>query len=537
MANFRPVENFGNISVYNNLSGVRIVGDDPSNGTGNGTNNGTNNGTSNLPFPLLPPPGDPTSFGDGFGQTWISTTKPEYLDPYSGWNHVQTWLPVPDRMGAVYDSGGLAGSSQTWIAPWFLLPEEGSETSKVALPTAIRQLLSWNREKYTDFNKFADHDSYLTLEEMPPTERYCVVESVSIRPRNDIVDTQHEKLAFDTTTESSFGLMGYAGVPDVGVGVAGRAMKMLNHVDGDDVITERQNTFPSIRGQWWEVELKLVPDKFTNRMGYRYCAIEIKPTTRMGSLKNVPLGIIPTGPDGNPNFDISDVEIWSTTLGDYGKSTYIDALTTGFPYREGQIEVVMRYPWVSIQRLMRAGPIGNPGQLTIDIEAPPLTPGQEPPTPTDPTTVTTNPHDMWPGMFLGTVNTDPFLGFPRGRVLYTSAELEESVSPVTGQLGYAVSNHFVINTGMEWNQSRYFPKDSIADQMVAIQPDLTPTFATGYMVMLKPGNTNIIYKYVPAGEFEAKAVYPYPYRDWKYLAYYGRVGHVDVFDPITSNEA
>jgi hypothetical protein len=249
----------------------------------------------------------------------------------------------------------------------------------------------------------------------------------------------------------------------------------------------------------------------------------------MESIKNIPIGIVPTDIYGNPDFKLVDAER-------DGDSSLIDNVTVGFPLREGQIEVVMTYPWVSLKDLLKAGPIGNPTQIP-DLET------------GDFIFESVNPHNMSPGQFLGTVNTDPFLGFPRGRVLYSAAEIEEARSPVTGEVGYKVSNHFMVNTLMEWNQVRYMPKNKDADAIGEIEGDMTPSWPTGFMVLMdKSKGSNIIYKFLmnKGDGLKGHAIYPYPYRDWENsgqdpakgsLIYYGRINETDQFNPFESNKA
>ncbi len=466
-------------------------------------------------YSLRPPPGDPSDAGDGVGGNYDIPGSDLYLNPYYGETHLSAWFPNPERSGMSYGDQGIEGSTQVWIAPYWTLALDGEW---VPLPVALRQLMSWNREKYQRFNRFADH--YLVLDNswIPPTENYMVPVRVTARPRIDMPNTALEEAYQKFGEPTSYGIVGYAGLEDSGEGFSADVFEATRLKDRYGQALPEQNTFPSICGQWWEVEVQFAPDKYYNRFGYRYCKIDVKPTTRLESIKNLPLGIVPTNSSGNPNFDIVDAE-------NTGKSDYIDTTTTGFPVREGQIEIVMSYPWVSIRDLLEAGPIGNPDQLP-KAEGGDLTFGS------------LNPHNMSPGQLLGTVNSDPFLGFSRGRVLYSAAEIEESRSPVTGNVGYRVSNHFLVNTMMEWNQVRYMPKDKSADVQEAISSDMTPTWPTGFMVLMdKSKGSNIIYKYRVANSERVQAIYPYPYREWSKLAYYGRINTVDPFDPTTSDKA
>jgi len=344
-------------------------------------------------------------------------------------------------------------------------------------------------------------------------------------------NTKLEELYQKYGEPTSYGMFGYAGIANYGEGFSADYYALAKLTDGYGNNLPEQNTFPSVLGQWWEVEIQFAPDKYFNRFGYRYCKIDMKPTTRMESIKNLPLGIVPTNDEGNPNFALVDAEKG-------GKSEYIDNVTVGFPLREGQIEVIMTYPWVSIEDLLKAGPVGNPTQIP-DLEGGNFFYDS------------VNPHNMSPGQFLGTVNTGSFLGFPRGRVLYSAAEIEEARSPVTGQVGYRVSNHFMVNTLMEWNQVRYMPKNEDADILDRIQDDMTPSWPTGFMVLMdKSKGANIVYKFLidgpNGGPKKGHAIYPYPYRDWENkdadpdkgsLLYYGRVNSTDPFDPRQTNKA
>jgi len=453
---------------------------------------------------LLPPPGDPSSIGSGFGPTGSIAPFLRWLDPEVSLRHTASWWPDPSRASLGYGSQGVDGSSQVWIAPWVVADSNGTP---VFLPMALRQLLSWNRERYQAVNRFADHDIDNPNDPAVfPTERYNVVQKIDLKPRLDISDVKLEEMAFSLGGISSTGLLGYAGLPELGVGYGAEVFQKIRYFAPDGSPLPRQQTFPSIRGQWWEVTLQFAPDPYVNRFGYRYCSIEIKPNTRLESFKHLPMGVVPTGADGNPNFSLVDAE-------NGGDSSLIERLTTGFPLREGQIEIVMRYPWVSAERLLRAGPIGNSEQIGAVGLAP------------------VNPFNMPPGQLLVTVNRDAFLGFTRGRVLYVSAEIEEAASPVTGRLGYRVSNHFIVNVNREWNQSRYSPPKAGVLNMAPIQADMTPTWGTGFMVMLDPAkSTNTIYKFVAPPAVQAQAVYPYPYRDWSGLVYYGSLGDGQVFE-------
>jgi hypothetical protein len=481
--------------------------------------------TKDVTYEMAPPPGDPKDAGEGVGHYFPEDTGDIYLDPYYGAAHLANWFPSPDRVGLVYGEQGVESSSQTWIAPFWVFADNGEW---VPLQVPLRQLMSWNREKYQQFNRFADHPVVMDGTSYP-TENYMVPIRLTAKPRIDMPNTKLEELYQKYGEPTSYGMFGYAGIQEYGEGFAADYFRMTRFTDGSGNPLPEQNTFPSILGQWWEIEIQFATDKYFNRFGYRYCKIDIKPTTRMESIKNIPIGIVPTDVDGNPNFKLVDAE-------KDGDSSLIDNVTVGFPLREGQIEITMTYPWVSINDLLKAGPIGNPTQIP-DLEGGNFI------------FEAVNPHNMSPGQFLGTVNTGPFLGFPRGRVLYSAAEIEEARSPVTGEVGYKVSNHFMVNTLMEWNQVRYMPKDKNADVLNDIEPDMTPSWPTGFMVLMdKSKGSNIIYKFLmnKGDGLKGHAVYPYPYRDWENvkndpekgsLVYYGRVDTTKPFNPFESTKA
>jgi hypothetical protein len=220
-----------------------------------------------------------------------------------------------------------------------------------------------------------------------------------------------------------------------------------------------------------------------------------------------------------------------------GKPEWIQPISTGFPVREPQITFKVSYPWVSLKDLLKAGPIGNPGQLDLNSTtgfagevSPLLTPE---------------------GLYIGCVNKKSFLGYSRGRVLYNSAEITESTSPITGKIGYEISHEFIVNPNMEWNQTRYTGDyqpipDSVAKwysrkaapatvafNVNEVPADTsTPSFNTGYVVQMLPAaGGRRVFRVKMAGADDFQAVYPYPYKEFKNLLYYGMVGDKVQFDP------
>jgi hypothetical protein len=292
--------------------------------------------------------------------------------------------------------------------------------------------------------------------------------------------------------------------------------------------------------------------------------MEVQPSLRMESLKNIPMGVVPTDKTGNPDFNAIDPGYaFDPTFTDprpnaggvsaKGRSDWIQILSTGFPVREPQITIRLTYPWVSLKDLLNYGPIGNPAQLDA-AEANRI--------------ATIGPMQIPQGLYLGCVNRDSFLGYSRGRVLYNSAEVSESVSPVTGKIGYRVMHEFLINPNMEWNQTRYtgdYEPYLTPDKFYLKEVDPTsigqdsafsfsnldqynPSWKTGFVVQLqgRTGNERVyrikssINGSTPSGY---QAVYPYPYKQLNDLLYYGLDNEVSKtsdgkmkFDPFDTKE-
>lgn len=546
------------------------------------------------PWPIDPPTPRP---GVGNVQSVEKLIKPpdEPTDVFVGAlssqivkSHTKYWFPDMTGWRVTYGEHGLENCQQTWIAPWYVKPDpsykdpkQENTSSFFDLNWAIRQLLSWNRERYDHYNAFWDSPSASTTEiegyhsftQGWNSYRKLVVTGIELVPRPDLMDTASDRasvvdgnlptlgvmsrsqLDIDNWSESNDASLDYLGY----VEYMQQQLRVIGTANPDSEKKSWQQRFPRIRSQYWQVNLTWGPDPYINRYGIRYAKMEIQPSLRMESLKNVPMGVVPTDQYGQPAFSSVDPghkfdpefydERKGVAIGTFakGRSDWIQGVSTGFPVREPQVTIRLTYPWVSLENLLKYGPIGNPAQLKTD-EADRL--------------ASVGPMMIPEGLYLGCVNKDSFLGYSRGRVLYNSAEVSESVSPITGKIGYRVMHEFLINPNMEWNQTRYTgdyepymnPKDFYLKEVdpLSVGHDSIfqfangqsgPSWKTGFVVQLqgRTGNERV-YRIKSNKDTGYKAVYPYPYKQLNDLLYYGldntvkKDGETVIFDPFDTKE-
>lgn len=362
------------------------------------------------------------------------------LDPAILQNLSCNWIPdMNQSWGVDYNTEGTFGAVQSWVAP-----------RHTQLPVAIRQLVSWNRERFAALGKFYDKfDLYLPPRPLVPT-------SVKLTPF--LTNNSPEYVAGHYQAE---------GIPNIHDYPCG------NCADG---------RFPIMLTDKYRLDITWAADEFTNRLGIVYAKVEIEPSLRLESVTGANMGVIPLKSDGTPKLDADP-------------ATEINAVTTGFPFREPQLVIKVTYPWVRLvgqkPSIQYAGPIG---QFSSSEPKPGMVPE---------------------GQYLGCVNSKRFLGFPRGRVLYQSAELVEKVSPVTNRLGYQVTHVFLALTTASWNETRYsgdIAKANLTSPGVGSE-DISWPF--GVMVATKKDKT--VYK---TGD-PLKPIYPYVHKDFSNLLYYG----------------
>lgn len=364
------------------------------------------------------------------------------------------WVPQMDGGWEVgYDREGIGQVSQTWIAPRSLLT-----------PLVVRQLLSWNRQKYQDWAYFNDFDATA----IGKYKRSNVVVSAKLTP-----------FLASSAVDPLFGQMHSPAYPIYS--------KYPCDPDWNPQGDCPAGRFPSIATDKWRIDLTWAPDEFTNRFGIVYAKVEIEPSLRFESMQGASLGVVPldsaTGLPKNDPAGYTDVNA-------------INKVGNGFPMREPQLVIKVTYPWVRMQGLNysieSAGPIGKyyPEMNRV---------GQIP-----------------EGLYLGCVNDNTFLGYKRGHVLYQSAELTERVSPVTRRLGYQVTHVFLVHPTAPWNYSRYmgdistftFSKNTDADD---------PVWPYGAIVATKKSDGLVFSSNIMGSPY----VYPYIHKDFSKLLYYG----------------
>ena len=502
------------------------------------------------------------------------------------------WVPEMSGWSLEYDDQGLASCTQSWIAPATARVSISSNPlvtdPLIPITMATRQLVSWNREMFAASTHFFDTDYNLSDYIFPsltanggtcslpgkPIAKNLMIPLVPVQvelvPRMDLMDASQETSRKNETVKTSIGVFSripardtawdsYSGsaIRDEGnyLGVV-RSKMLVNdpptyNNDGTQnaaaEIRSVRQVFPRLRTQYFQVNIQFKRDPYVNRYGIRYAHVEVKPSTRLQAMKNAPVGVVPTDVKGQPNYKA----VYTRTSIEEKKAppvqkgaAVIEHIDTGFPFRESLVEYRITYPWVSLETLLKAGPIGNPDQITASQEG------------------LVTPFELSKGMWLGSVNLHAFLGYSRGRVLFNSCELEQAASPVTGKIGYKVTHEFIANPTMEWNQVRYNgsynPFLDPAKNQNWDPNTAQPAWRTGYVVALNK-NPTFTEQYVEGGVTKTRSMfdpiwtfkrtadaiasgtspqrfskryplYPYPYKEFYKdqtdtgLLYYGYVG-------------
>lgn len=377
------------------------------------------------------------------------------------------WVPDLSREWQVeYDLEGVAQVSQSWVVPRHQL-----------LPLAVRQMLSWNREKYSYHYSFRDW--YDTTATPGYYDRPLVIVGARLSPM---------LTSWSPTTLTNHMQSVYSAK------VANGEYPCGNCPNG---------VFPSIYTDKYRLDVTWARDEFTNRFGIKYAKIEIEPSIRLESITGASMGIVKIDPaTGDPLLEPVDAPKANENL------------TTGFPCREPQTLMKVTYPWVRLggsganefavqtQSILQAGPLGIAKDVAMVAGKMPV------------------------GQYLGCVNSDWFLGYPRGRVLYQSASLLEKVSPVTGRLGYQITHDFLCLSTAEWNQARLQKLDP-SESLDPADEQGQPLWPYGFVVATDKTRGVII----SAGPPESP-VFPYVYKDFDNLLYYG-----DSTSPTPDGEA
>lgn len=375
-----------------------------------------------------------------FDAQWFT---PVFRDVCCGW--------TPDLSGGWgidYDVEGLAGLNQTWIVP-----------RNEKLPLLLRQMLSWNRDLYSQYFQIRDWNPTAS-----PTyfDRPLVPVSARLTP----MPTNNSPAFLANHFQTVF-----SGKVATGVEQCGQCT---------------YNIFPSVYTDKYRLDVQWARDEFTNRFGIKYAKVEVEPSIRLESISGSAMGLVKIDVDGTPKVVEGDKAI--------------EKLTTGFPSREPQVLIKVTFPWVSLQNagaiaIVKNGPIGN--WLGANF----------------------GPGAIPTGLLLGCINHDTFLGYPRGHVLYQSASLVEKVSPVTGRLGYQVTHDFLCLGTSEWNMSRL--QGAVTDEDVEINAAAgqeTALWPYGFIVAVDNTNT-VIFKAQPP--LDTSPIFPYPYANLTGLFYYG----------------
>lgn len=384
---------------------------------------------------------------------------PQYFDPvfrdvFCG--------AVPDLSrdwGVEYDTEGPSSATQSWIIP-----------RTVQIPLAMRQMLSWNRDKYKLYYRLLDWN------EPSSSGKYFDRPIVPVSARLTPLPTNNSPAYLANHFYTEFSSKIATGSESCGSCEFG--------------------VFPAIYTDKYRLDIQWARDEFTNRFGIKYAKVEIDPSIRLESITGSAQGLVKMDADGNPDVEDGGVAI--------------EKLTTGFPSREAQVLVKVTFPWVSLKNpgnacIVKNGPIGNwIGAV--------LGPGEIP-----------------NGLLLGCINADVFLGYPRGHVLYQSAALVEKVSPVTGRLGYQVTHDFLCLANCQWNMSRLQGEvDANVLGINAAAGQQTALWPYGYIVATdKTGRVTFTAAQPP---LVASPVFPYPYADLSRLMYYGGTNDNPPFD-------
>lgn len=293
-----------------------------------------------------------------------------------------SWIPDLPSWTVDYTTEGLTQATQSWIAQ-----------NTIYLPTALRQLVSWNRDKYINFTGFYDKNAGLGRQRAPKNLVPTAVKLTPLHTAAGYVLPNHWKSRAD-------------------------AINITKCTTGYQ--------FPNVMTDKWRVDVTWSLDEYRNRFNIQYAKVEIEPSIRLESIQGSNIGVIPPDKDGEPDITKAQAD-----------KTVINKTTTGFPAREPQLLIKVTYPWVRFYSkeapsILLDGPLG----YWSDARQPAA--GVIP-----------------SGQYLGCVNSSKFMGFPRGRVLYQSADLTEAVSPVSGRLGYRVTHVFLVLPTASWNMSRY----------------------------------------------------------------------------------
>jgi hypothetical protein len=332
------------------------------------------------------------STGGGSGSNYGTPTSSTFCNDTPSANDFEPvvddvacgWMPDIATWSIDYATEGLTNVTQSWIVQ-----------NNSYLPIAIRQMLSWNRDKYGRFSAFYDNGAGLGRKRAP---RNLVPVSVKLTPlANDFggyfLDQHWTSMAVASGQTVCSG--------NGGVNLC---------------------AFPTVVTDKWRMDISWSLDEFRNRLNIQYAKVEIEPSVRLESLQGSNLGVVPLNATGGPDIN-ADIK-------------KINSVSTGFPVREPQLLIKITYPWVRLKgawpSIEQAGPIG----IWSGGTAPGL--GVVP-----------------TGMLLGCVNDSTFLGFPEGRVLYSAADMVEKVSPVSGRLGYQITHVFNVLPTVSWNMSRY----------------------------------------------------------------------------------
>lgn len=362
------------------------------------------------------------------------------------------WIPDLGGVSAEYDTEGLSQVSSTWIVP-----------RHEKLPLALRQMLSWNREYYSQYFELRD---WLP---MAPPNVYFDRPIVPVSARLTPLPTNNSPTFLANHFQTEFSNKIASGSEQCG--------------------TCDYNVFPSIYTDKYRLDVQWARDEFTNRFGIKYAKVEVEPSIRLESISGSAMGLVKINPeDGTPITDPDDPDF------------KLEKLTTGFPSREPQVLVKVTFPWVSLSNaglkcIVKNGPIGN---WLGEVNGPGAIPD---------------------GLLLGCINDDTFLGYPRGHVLYQSAALVEKVSPVTGRLGYQVTHDFLCLGTAEWNMARR--QGAVTESDVEINNaagQKTALWPYGFIVATDSTGAVIIKAQPPLAN---SPIFPYPYADLTGLFYYG----------------
>lgn len=368
-------------------------------------------------------------------------------------NTICTWIPDIPSWSVDYSTEGPSGVTQSWLVP---------NSPLIAL--AARQMLSWNRDRFGTAAAFYDRNASLGRKRAP---KNLVPVSVRLSPIANNTGGYVVNNHWTSRSVASGSVICTAGGPTV----VNSALTpgLPNFCAFPTVITEK-----------WRMDITWALDEFRNRYNVQYAKVEIEPSIRLESIQGSNMGVVPIDNEtGEP-----DIE---AVTGD-DNINKINKVSTGFPVREPQLLIKITYPWVRWSgkwpSITAAGPVVKWDKNTGPTVG--KTPG---------------------GCYLGCVNSKVFMGFPKGRVLYQSADMVERVSPVTGRLGYQITHAFLVLPTASWNMSR------LVGDLKDLGLSENDAWPYGYMVATnKDGSV----KTVGGNE----VIYPYPHKDLNDLLYY-----------------